>query len=148
MVDLHLREECLEVEDPLFALHYGGVVNMCNQQRPEWSPLIVRGEWDWGSSANCDRDDEDMWIQGFDGVSMETFHNKKICGLRGGSSYADVIRPNLETGMCPGEMVPCATETSVENTICREPTDLEKCPITDLKFVDASSEIDYTNLGY
>ena len=70
---------------------------------------------------------------------MTLLEGVAICGRRGGSSFADALRPNSD-GQCPPKTVPCSKHTSPENTICVEQDEsergiLDNCPITEIKLV-------------
>ena len=52
---------------------------------------------------------------------LTDFDGKKICGKRAGSSYLKAEQPDKKTGNCPGVLIPCSNQTSLENTICYHP---------------------------
>ena len=56
---------------------------------------------------------------------------QKFCGLRGGLSFKEVLRPNAYTFKCPNDTVACSNKTTIDNTICYHLKEL--CPVTGVK---------------
>lgn len=78
-----------------------------------------------------------------DPVLETTFYGNQICGKRGGDSYSDVVRPDINN-KCPNNTVACSNKTSAQNTICYPQIDLEaKCPVTSLKFVAKENKTEW-----
>ena len=69
--------------------------------------------------------------------------NKSICGKRAGQSYLFATQPDLNSGECPGVLIPCSQNTSAKNTICYHPEAEreEVCPITSIRFERAGMYI-------
>ena len=74
-------------------------------------------------------------------ISQTDFGGKSICGVRGGKSFSEVLRPNLQNE-CPSGTSACSQNTNSGNTVCypQEEHD-DACPITEIKFVQ-NSELD------
>ena len=65
----------------------------------------------------------------------------RICGKRGGKSFAGVTRPDAATGACPEGTTACAASDSPENAVCYPPAEhATSCPITSLLVVDEAGK--------
>ena len=87
---------------------------------------------------------ESMFIRQWDEneVQISKFEGKTICGKRGGRNYLMTTRVDPETKKCPGIYVPCSTETSNANTICRLPEETsDECPITFIDFAPVGTDV-------
>ena len=68
-------------------------------------------------------------------ISQTDFGGKSVCGVRGGLSFSEVLRPNLQNE-CPSGTSACSQTTNSENTVCYPPEQHDDaCPITEIKFV-------------
>ena len=74
--------------------------------------------------------------------------DKSICGKRGGANYLEAIQPDPVTGKCPGILIPCSDEISIENSYCRHPNQekSEVCPITSISFERIGAIVDPTSI--
>ena len=71
---------------------------------------------------------------------MTRINGKVICGTRGGKSFEQVDRPDLESNSCPEGTTKCSNLTSAENSVCYPVEQHEThCPITYMKIVDAAT---------
>ena len=71
-------------------------------------------------------------------VIQGSFYGSRICGTRSGTPFVDAIRVD-ESGKCPDGTKPCSSNTSLQNTICYPPEDLDSsCPITDIDIIEMS----------
>ena len=47
-----------------------------------------------------------------------------------------MVMADLDTGMCPKDLVACSDKTSPANTICVSPSEKpDRCPVTDIRIV-------------
>ena len=51
-------------------------------------------------------------------VEMTRINGKVICGTRGGNSFEQVVRPDLDSDSCPEGTSKCSELTSAENSVC------------------------------
>jgi len=100
----------------------------------------------WASNGNNDNPPPCVPIPANAPVMQTEFHGKYFCGVKGGESFENVIRPSVE-GACPAGTSACSDKTSPENTVCY--ANLEDCPITSIEFTDSppSSDSGYTILN-
>lgn len=66
---------------------------------------------------------------------MGQFNGKRVCGVRAGLPFKDVLRVNQD-GHCPDGTSPCSLSKSIENQLCYRPEEHDTvCPITSMKIV-------------
>jgi len=78
-------------------------------------------------------------------VNVTKFEGNTICAKRGGSNFLHTTRPDFDTGNCPGVLIPCSENTSLDDTICMHPDDVDSCPITNVEFSNRSLMHEVTN---
>ena len=75
-----------------------------------------------------------------DPVTMTKVNGKVICGQRGGVTYEQAKRPDLDTGLCPEGTKSCNEGASIQNRLCvPEDQSEELCPITSIEIVDQAT---------
>ena len=101
----------------------------------------------YATNAECEET-----IAAIPAVQQTEFYGKHICGKRGGPSFAEVQRVQLNTPECgsrdsicncPEGLAKCSEMTSPENTLCYPPADLSNCPIIEMKFVTSEEVVRY-----
>jgi len=82
---------------------------------------------------------------------MGQIKGARVCGYRDGDAFKDVTRPGSD-GKCPTGTAPCNPKSSLENTVCYPPSDLDSvCPITYIDIVTASKghkDDDYESVSF
>ena len=76
---------------------------------------------------------------------MSKIGEKTICGKRSGTPFANVTRPEIETGLCPEGTTPCSNTTAPVNTICYPTERHDLCPVTQVFIADETQGNDYKN---
>lgn len=67
---------------------------------------------------------------------MTQLFGVSICGRRGGQSFINTVRVSPKEGqLCPEGLKPCVIDKIAAETSCV--SDLNECPILDIKILDA-----------
>jgi len=76
-------------------------------------------------------------------VNLTAISGKVACAKRGGPTFLETVRVDLETQECPRTYVPCSTYTTATDTVCVKEYEKDfECPIIDL-FIVKDEEIPY-----
>ena len=76
-------------------------------------------------------------IQGWPPIRQSVMNGRRICGKRGGESFVEAVRVNA-LGQCPEGLQKCSDKTSMENTVCFDPSVASRddsCPVTMMKLL-------------
>jgi hypothetical protein len=73
-------------------------------------------------------------------TEMYRLDGKIACAKIGGDPFLNVTRPDAVSGLCPGNKTPCSTQTSKQNSVCYEPSEIAtNCPIIAIKAFKTNS---------
>lgn len=141
---------CRNGEVTLFSRNWGGTVEGCflgNERGSLNREIITRSQYNAGKNGKNAkyRNESCKSIRAQPSIVMDQIDDKYICGVRGGNTFVNTIRPDYSTGKCPSGYSPCSPMTSPENTVCTDKIDKSDCPITFVQFIE---EEDYKNSKY
>ena len=149
------RGDCEPGWESIFTYKYLGSVEGCLVRRYLFleatglaEPKVMTQE-EYLYNFSADEDYECTYIPAIPPKNTTKFEEGTFCGKRGGKSFIDVTRPDLETKLCPEGTKPCSSKTTIDNTVCYPEADIDSsCPITDFKFVASSEKKTYSDRGY
>ena len=83
-------------------------------------------------------------------INMTNDKGTVICGVRGGPTFLETVRPDFDTRECPKELIPCSSFTSVDDTVCINPEDVAnfKCPIVEILLASEDELDELHEIGY
>ena len=127
--DVKVRPECASDEEPVFTRLWYGTERGCETDDSDF--VAPRDTWKDNGKKLADCTEVLAVAPIRQGAGFP--NGQRICGKRGGKSFAQVTRPDAETGACPSGTSACAASTSPENTVCYPKAEhATSCPITSL----------------
>lgn len=123
----------------IWSKKWGGTVEGCDCTG-SWAASIWKQHLQ--VDDRCYDDDEYycIWEPAKMPMIQDELNDMRICGSRGGQSFANAVRPNTNN-TCPSGTQKCSNNTVAADTICYSTYDNrdDVCPVTGMQFVSKNT---------